>query len=472
MYSPLFERSTTEEPSTAASAIDAFLDDRHPMIENASTWAVEHRADFARGIDRDNWRLFASAGFQAITTPTKLGGLGRSTVDAMLAFEGLGHGCEDNGLVFALSSQVFATQNALRSAASPEQLAAHLPGLLSGDTFGAFAITEPDAGSDSSAIRTVARRVDAHPEDPAHDDATYEVSGEKCWITLGPNADLIILFATTNPSLGKWGITAFVVDAKHPGVECGPAVQKLGLDQSPFGTISFDRCRLTAADRLGPEGAGGSIFTKAVEGERAFLFAGQLGSARRVVERAVHHARSTVTRGDDAAATQTIGHRIADMQLNLEMARLLVYKAAILNDRGKSVGMAAALAKLQTSEMAVNNALEAVSLRGPAGYLQESMGSEVHDALGGLAYSGTSDIQRMIIAGLLRVDAPLRTKPTARSEPTAQSEPTARPDHPVEQDPFNEEDPVSKTAQAEVRPLTPLAAKAPQPPRSYVGDVS
>lgn len=420
MDSPLLERSTTTEPSAAERTLDALLDDRHPLATAVSDWAAAHADDFERGLDRDNWQLFASAGFQAITTPIELGGLGRSTVDAMLAFEGLGHGCTDNGLVFALSSQVFATQNALRSGATSEQLAAHLPGLLSGDTFGAFAITEPDAGSDSSAIRTTAKRIDANANDAHHPDAIYEVTGEKCWITLGPMADLIILFATTDPSLGKWGITAFVVEGTRDGIERGPSIRKVGLDNSPFGSVHFDRLRLTAADRLGPEGSGGSIFTKAVEGERAFLFAGQLGATQRVIERSIQLARANAVVGADVGANQGIGHRIADMKLDHEMARLLVYKSAALNDRNKSVGMAAALAKLQTSEMAVTTALDAVAMHGMAGYAHDStntgstntgsIGSEAHDALGGLAYSGTSDIQRMIIARLLRVDSPLRPR--------------------------------------------------------------
>ena len=411
MDSPLLDCSMRNEGSQADAALDALINDRHPLATAVSEWASAHAHHFSRGIDRENWQLFAAAGFQAITTPTLSGGLGWSTVDAMLAFEGLGHGCADNGLTFALSSQVFATQNALRSGASPEQLALHLPGLLNGDTFGAFAITEPEAGSDSSAIRTTATRVDQNADDPHHPDAIYEVSGEKCWITLGPMADLIILFATTDPSLGKWGITAFAVEGTRAGIERGRSVRKVGLDNSPFGSIYFDRCQLTAADRLGPEGAGGAIFTKAVEGERAFLFAGQLGASQRVIERSIQHARSQVVKGAEFGANQTVSHRIADMKLDHEMARLLVYKAAALHDRGKSVGMAAALAKLQTSEMAVATAMASVSFHGAGGYVDSPIASDAHDALGGLAYSGTSDIQRMIVARLLRVDSPLRARP-------------------------------------------------------------
>jgi len=413
MDSPLFDLPLTTDAAPDL-ALEALLDDRHELIGRVSDWAQANRTELERGLDRRTWRHLASAGFQRITSPVDEGGLGCSTVQAMLVFEGLGHGCTDNGLVFALSSQVFATQSALRSAAAPAQRERFLPSLFSGDAFGAFAMSEPDAGSDSSAIRTTARRVDAHAEDPKHPDAVYEVSGEKCWITLGPVADTIVLFATTDPALGKWGITAFVIDTDQPGVDCGPEVKKVGLHQSPFGSITFDGLRLTVADRLGPQGAGGAIFTKAVEGERALLFAGQLGASRRVLEQTIEHVRSENSPADQFGSKQDVHHRIADGKLDLEMARLLVYKAAALNDRGRSVGMASALAKLQTSEMAVTTALEAVSMRGLAGTLAGPSASELDDALGGLAYSGTSDIQRMIIARLLRVDAPLRPKGTPR----------------------------------------------------------
>lgn len=419
MNSPLLDESIISALGTTAdgrdrNALDALLDDEHPLLRAASHWAQEHLEPMGPGIDRRKWHVFAEAGFQRITTPVADGGLGRSTVEAMLVFEGLGHGCSDNGLVFALSSQVFATQNAFRSAASADQLRRHLPGLLSGDTFGAFAITEPNAGSDSSAIRTVAARIDEHADDPHHPDAVYEVSGEKCWITLGPIADLIVLFATTDPSLGRWGITAFAVPTDRPGVVLGPSVRKLGLDSSPFGSIWFDRCRVTAADRLGPEGGGGGVFTKAVEGERAFLFAGQLGASRRVIDDSIEQARTPRPDGTVSGSDQSVSHRIADMKLHHEMARLLIYKAAALDDRGRSVGMAAALAKLHASESAVETALESLAIHGSAGAMLDHRASgELHDALGGLAYSGTSDIQRMIIARLLRVDAPLRRRRTA-----------------------------------------------------------
>jgi len=224
----------------------------------------------------------------------------------------------------------------------------------------------------------------------------------------------VIVFATTDPTLGRWGITAFAVETSRPGIELGPDVAKLGLHSSPFGSIRFDRCEVTAADRLGPEGGGGGVFSKAVEGERAFLFAGQLGASRRLLDETIARARSSAIAG--AEAPRNGAARIADMALALETARLLVYKAAILNDLGRSVGMAAALAKLHTSEMAVAAAHDTMGLRGMGAIAgDEPIDSDLADALGGLAYSGTSDIQRMIVARLLRVDAPRRPR-RARQE--------------------------------------------------------
>lgn len=442
MDSPVVElarrrRERTAEPDRAVDTLDAILDDSHPVVQDVAAWAADHAEILDTGVSPESWRLLADAGFQSIVTPTELGGLGLSAVDAMLAYEGLGLGCHDNGLVFALSSQVFAMQSALRSGGSADQLTTWLPGLLDGSAIGAFAMTEPDAGSDSSAIRTTARRVDAHADDPHHPDARYELTGEKCWITLGPAADVVVVFATTDPTLGKWGITAFAVETSRPGVDVGPDIPKVGLHSSLFGTVHFDGCEVGSADRLGPEGAGGSIFTKAVEGERAFLFAGQLGATRRTLDAAIHAVRAGVDRRAEPGSNQAVEHRVADMALDLEMARLLVYKAAALHDRGASVGMAAAFAKLQTSEMAVATAFDAMNLHGIAAHSPNGVGREAYDALGGLAYSGTSDIQRMIVARLLRVDAPLRRQRASRDRSSAPG----------------------KTAQPSVRPTRPAATK-------------
>jgi alkylation response protein AidB-like acyl-CoA dehydrogenase len=397
---------TEPQPTGASLALDAMLDSDHPIKLDAAQWARNNLGAGSGTFRPELWPVCAERGLQGIMVPTGLGGGGAGVVEALLTFEGLGLGCEDNGLVFALSSQVFAMQSAFLSAASPEQLDRWLPGLLDGTVRGAFAMSEANAGSDANSITTTAIKT----SDPGEPDR-YVLNGSKCWITLGPVADVAIVFATTDPALGRWGITAFVVATDRLGVTVGEPVEKMGLTSSPFGEMHFDDCELGEADRLGPEGAGGGIFTAAVEGERAFLYAAQLGSAERVLNRTIERARTRYQFGKPIGANQAVSHRIADMKLELEMSRLLIYKTAALADADRSVSMAAALAKLQASESAVASAMASMQIHGAEGYTT-SLGieRELRDAVGGLAYSGTSDIQRMIVARMLRVDAPMRRR--------------------------------------------------------------
>ena len=176
------------------------------------------------GFDREAWRAAAAHGVLGVLAPTPLGGGGRSVVDALLIFEGLGLGCVDNGFVFALSSQVFAMQRALVRAASPAQLRRWLPALFAGDAVGAFAMSEPAAGSDTAAIITTATPLDG---------GGYRLDGVKSWVTLGPVCDVVIVFATTDRALGRWGITAFLVDATTPGLERGPVDRKWDCTAAP-----------------------------------------------------------------------------------------------------------------------------------------------------------------------------------------------------------------------------------------------
>lgn len=366
-------------------------------------------------LDRGLWRAAAEFGALAVAMPAEFGGDGGSIVSALTTYEGLGLGSADNGFVFALASQVFATQRALTSFGTSEQLQRWLPGLCAGDQFGAFAMSEPDAGSDSSSISTRATLLP---------DGRYRLDGKKAWVTLGPVCDMIVVFATTDPELGRWGLTAFIVDTTTPGVIRHPVIPKMGLRNCPFGEVQFDGCEVSADAVLGAPGAGGVVFTSAVEAERAFLYAAQLGAMERVIDRSVERARTRRQFGSIIGSFQAVSHRIAEMKLRHEAARLLVFKAGALFDRGEPVTMAASLAKLASSESAIESALDAVRIHGAAGYTEElGLELELRDAVGGLAYSGTSDIQRNIVAGLLGVDRPSRGNPSS-SDPPERDDPS------------------------------------------------
>lgn len=386
--------------AAASTALDALLDLDHPRKRAAADWAAETLTDRPEGFDRGRWDAAASQGIQGLTAPVELGGAGASIVDALLTFEGLGLGAADNGTVFALSAQVFSAQSALLAAGSPDQLRRWVPELCAGRAIAAFAMSEPDVGSDTAAITT---RATPHP------DGGYVLDGVKSWVTLGPVCDVVIVFATTDPALGRWGITAFLVDMSTPGVTRGDAVAKLGLSSCPFSSLSFENCRVGDDAVLGAPGAGGAIFSDAVNAERAFLYAAQLGATERLIDRSVDRARRRTQFGRSIGGFQAVSHRIADMKLRHEAARLLVYKTAVLRDLGRDVTTAAALAKLQTSEGGVHSAVDAVQIFGAEGYTEAAgLGAELADLLGGLSYSGTSDIQRNVIASLLGVDRPPR----------------------------------------------------------------
>jgi len=384
-------------------ALDAMLDLQHPVKMEAATFAHDELGypgfdDF----DKDRWARAAEFGVQGLMIPTEFGGAGRSAVEAALTFEGLGLGSSDNGFVFALASQSFAMQRALIAAGTDDQKSRWLPQLAAGTAIGSFAMSEPEAGSDTGAISTVAA---------AEDGGGWILNGAKAWVTLAPVAHVIVVFATTDTSKGHWGITAFMVEAGRDGLEVGTVQRKMGMNTVPFSEVRLVNCKVSETDLLGNTGSGGSVFTGAVEAERAFLYAAQMGSMERVINLTIDRARRRTAYGKPIGAFQGISHKIAEMKLRHEGARLMIYKAAELHDRGEPMTMAGALAKLQTSEMAVLSALDAMRVHGAYGYTEEAgVEAELRDAIGGLAYSGTSEIARNLVARLLHADRPVRTQ--------------------------------------------------------------
>jgi hypothetical protein len=383
------------------------LDLEHERKMAAAAFAREVAGERLATFDRARWRRAAAHGILGLRTPVEYGGSAATAVDALLTFEGLALGSADAGFVLSLATQVFAMQTTIVESGSPAQKAALLPGLCSGELIGAFAMSEPDAGSDIASIRTSAT---------ATDDGRFRLDGSKVWVTLGPVADVVVVFATTDPNKGRWGITAFVVPTGTPGLVVGAEEPKSGLQSCPFGRVDLDGCVVDESAVLGSVGAGASVFASAVDAERAFLYAAQLGAMERSLARCIERAQVRQQFGAPIGSFQAVSHRIAEMKLRHEAARLLVYKAAALHDRGASVTMAAALAKLQTSESAVQSALDAVQLFGAEGYtIAAGLEMDLRDAVGGLTYSGTSDIQRNIIGRLLGVDRRTRRTLQERS---------------------------------------------------------
>lgn len=371
---------------------------QHERREAAIRFARDALNDSVSRREQDNafsmedWRKCAEFGILGLAIPTEYGGGGSDILTTLFILEGLGYGCVDNGLPFALNSQMWSLQPAILKFGSEAQKQKYLPALCRGEILGAFGITEPDSGSDSYAMRTLAEERDGG----------YVLNGRKSYITLAPVADIAIVFANTNPDLGRWGISAFIVERGMGGFSTSPVRDKMGLRTTPMGDLILEDCWVPAENRLGPVGAGVSLFTTAMESERGYIFASQIGAMERQLENTIRYARERKAFGQSIGKFQSVSNRIADMKLRLELARMLLYKVAWLETMGKPLMLEAALAKLYLSETFVDSSLDAIRVHGARGYVTEfEIERDLRDSVGGLIYSGTSDIQRNIVAGLL-----------------------------------------------------------------------
>ena len=362
--------------------------------------------DFARAelntdlVERDRsedpgtelWKKCADFGILGSNVPADYGGNGYDVSTTVVVMEALGYGCRDNGLTLALNGQMWAVQEPILRFGSEEQKAHYLPALINGDMLGAHGMTEPESGSDTFALQTVAEPVDGG----------YVINGRKSYIGLAPVCDVALVFASTDPSVGRWGITAFLVPSDADGFTMEPNRSKMGLRTAPLGDLVLEDCFVPDSARLGPIGAGASIFSDSMEWERSFIFASHVGSMARQLDEAVDYARTRRQFDQPIGKFQSVSNRIADMKLRLESAQLLLYKAAWLLDAGEPAALAAALTKLHLSEAFAASSLDAVRIHGAKGYLSEyGVERDLRDAIGGLTYSGTSDIQRQLIARLL-----------------------------------------------------------------------
>jgi alkylation response protein AidB-like acyl-CoA dehydrogenase len=341
---------------------------------------------------RESFRKCAEFGILGLPIPPEYGGSGADILTTVMAMEGLGYGCRDNGLIFALNAQMWSVQAPILSFGTLAQKERYLPALCRGDLIGAHGMTEPSSGSDAYSLRARAERRDGG----------YVLRGTKTFVTSAPVADLAVIFATIDPSKGRRGITAFLVDNGTPGFEVGRDIDKMGLRTSPMSEIILDDCFVPESARLGPEGAGVSIFNHSMEWERSGILASHVGAMERQLEECVRYARERRQFDQPIGKFQLVSGRIAEMKVRLETSRLLLYKVAWLKKIGKHAAMEAAMAKLYLSESFVQSSLDAIRIHGGYGYTTElQIERDLRDSIGGTIYSGTSDIQRVMIARLL-----------------------------------------------------------------------
>jgi len=342
--------------------------------------------------ERERWDACAEFGLMGLALPAEVGGSGLDALTTARVLEAMGQGTADLGLLFSAGAHLFACARPLLEHGSAELRQRWLPALASGAAIGANAMTEPGAGSDTQRLATRAVR----------DGDAYVLDGDKSYVTNAPVADLLLVYATTEPAHGYLGISAFAVPRDTPGLRVGEPMDKVGLRSSPVASVYLEGCRVPASHRVGDEGAGSKVFAASMAWERACLFGLYLGAMQRQLDAVIAHARARTQFRRPIGKFQAVGHRIADMQLRLESARLLLHRACWLHDQSADATLAISLAKLAVSEAAVQSGLDAIQLHGGLGVVTDA-GVErgLRDALASTVFSGTSEIQRNLVARAL-----------------------------------------------------------------------
>jgi len=342
--------------------------------------------------NRQGWQKVADFGIIGLPFPKKYGGAEAGILQTMLAMEGLGYGTRDLALIFGINAQMWSVQMPLLAQGNEEQKNQYLAPLIKGKIIAGHCMSEPESGSDAYSLKaTAARR-----------DGGYLLNGVKTWITNGPDADIFLVFASTAPEKGMWGISAFIVERGAPGLVISDPLDKMGLRTIHMGTIELKDCFVPAQNRLGSEGSGAKMFSSSMEWERSCILASQIGAMEHQLEESVRFAQERRQFDQPIGKFQSVSNRIVDMKVRLETARLMLYKVAWLKSKGRPAVMEATIAKLYLSECFLQSSIDAVRINGARGYLSDyGVEKDLRDSVGGLIYSGTNDIQRNIIARML-----------------------------------------------------------------------
>ncbi|MFL5641269.1 MAG: acyl-CoA dehydrogenase family protein [Chloroflexota bacterium] len=347
--------------------------------------------DEAERYDRSLFTRMGELGLTAAPLPEVVGGAGFSYLGWSLVMEELG--AADMALAVSLSVHIL-SQYPVVTWGSDEQRGRWLPPMLAGEALGAFALTEPHAGSDAAAIRTRAERVG-----PADSPIGYRLSGTKSWISNAPEADRYLVFATLDPSVGAKAITAFLVEKGSPGFGFGAHERKMGIRACPASELLFDGCEVPVANRLGREGEGYKIALSALGEGRISIAAACVGIARSGLEAAARYLQQRRAFGAPLVEQQGIRFMLAEMAREVAAARAVTRMAAVAKDRGEPLAEVSSIAKWTASDAAMRVATDAVQLFGASGYSRETgMERLMRDAKGAQIYEGTNQIHRLIVA--------------------------------------------------------------------------
>jgi butyryl-CoA dehydrogenase len=387
------DMGTTTTTEIAAGFDLALTDEQELVQRTARDVAREKVLPLAHEIDEKGKippaliSEMASLGFLGIYVPESYGGAGLDALSYALVCEEINRACASTGVV--MSSHVSLVVDPLLHYGTDAQKDRFLRPLARGDKIGCFALSEPASGSDAAAMRTSARR----------EGDSWVLNGTKNFITNGASADVALVFAQTDPDARKRGIAAFLVEKGTPGFSVGKLEHKLGIRGSDTAQLLFQDCRVPTANLLGEAGAGFKIALATLDGGRISIAAQAVGIARACLEDSLAYAKEREAFGKKIVEFQAIQWKLADMATEIDAARLLVWRAATLKDRGEDHILAAAQAKLFASDVAVRAARECVQIFGGYGYLTD-FPAERHyrDAKITEIYEGTSEIMNLVIA--------------------------------------------------------------------------
>ncbi|UCE38575.1 MAG: acyl-CoA dehydrogenase [Thermoplasmata archaeon] len=373
------------------------LNDQQKMIQKmVREFAEKEIAPIAAELDKKEeyptkiLEKMAKLGLLGSIIPTEYGGAGLDTISYAAIIEEISRKCASTGVITSVHNSLVASP--IIKYGTDEQKKKYLPILAKGEKIGAFAGTEPNAGSDLGSMKTTA----------VLKGNKYIINGDKTFITSGPKAGVIIVFAVTDKSAGANGISAFIVESDMKGYKVGSIYEKLGINASQTSELIFEDMEVPRENLLGKEGEGFKIALSTLDGGRIGIAAQAVGIAQAALDESIEYSKQRQQFGRPISKFQAIQWMIVDMATHIEGARYLVYNAAYVKDKGERFSKEAAMAKLFASETAVDAVIKAVQIHGGYGYTKEYTVERLfRDAKITEIYEGTSEVQRMVIAGSL-----------------------------------------------------------------------
>ena len=343
--------------------------------------------------DFESFRKLGEFGILGLHFPEYLGGGGADVLTSVIAAEALGEAGVDGGLTLSYGAHTFLCADTIFRHGTKEQVEKYLPKLITGEYIGCMGLSEPNAGSDVASMSTVAEKKGDR----------YVLNGTKMWITNGPIADVAVIYAKTDPSKKHEGISAFIVEKNTPGFSAGPPIEKMGVKTSQTSELIFNNCEIPEENLLGKEGEGFLMALETVEWDRSALLAPFVGATKYVLDRCIDYAKKRIQFDRPIGKFQAIKHKIADIKIFYETARLLTYKIAWCKDQGRPINhLEAAVAKLYVGDFSLKPTNDAMVLHGGNGYTHEFDIERVfRDGRLAPIGGGTSDIQKMIISRML-----------------------------------------------------------------------